>query len=296
MASRASYSPISRQSISADDDTSTQTLLSHDESEKPFSFERPHRTLFQRRHSLACKSMLFLLVLAIHASLVILLAGWLAPKLQGSPTSSSTKATGLAGHDMDMEIHTGGDGNGDAYTPHFAQHNEHNDNDNDNAAAALAVSCIVPDLDREYTFEGIHPAVYKDPTAEFLMKDPCGSTPTEARARGCRYGMLYGSWLPDECWDEETEVNFKKVKDWRFWLQANRTEELSWEEVARGEHEYVLVEWECKCVFFMSVRFFKFSPLPSRFLFSPLSLVVTTGYAQRLMILLPQITNATAPR
>jgi len=97
-----------------------------------------------------------------------------------------------------------------------------------------------------YTFEGVVPAVYKDPHAEFEMKDPCGRSAAEARARGCRYGMLYGAWLPEQCYDEETEANFKKYADWRFFLQPNRTQELSWDEVAKGEHEFVLVEWQCK--------------------------------------------------
>lgn len=107
-------------------------------------------------------------------------------------------------------------------------------------------TCLIRDEHVQYTFEGVIPAVYKDPQAEFLMKDPCGRTAAEARANGCRYGMLYGAWLPEACYDEETEENFKKHTNWRFWLQPNRTEELSWDEVAKGEHEYVLVEWQCE--------------------------------------------------
>ncbi|KAK3318881.1 hypothetical protein B0H66DRAFT_252085 [Apodospora peruviana] len=188
MASRAEYSPISRQSMSGDRDMAAQSLLS--EEEKDFSFNQ-HRRFHQRYH-LACKATLILLLLA---SAVVLLAGWLASVFSSSEDSA-------------------------------------------------VVACEVPALDREYTFEGIKKALWKDPTAEFLMIDPCGSTPAEARVRGCRYGMLYGSWLPDECWDDESETRFKNAGHWKFWLQPNRTEELSWDEVAKGEHEYVLVEWE----------------------------------------------------
>lgn len=97
-----------------------------------------------------------------------------------------------------------------------------------------------------YGFEGVKPSVYKDPSADFTQVNPCGSSAAEARANGCRYGMLYGAWLPEECYDEETEENFKKWTDWRFYKQPNRTEEVSWDEVAKGEHEWVLVEWECE--------------------------------------------------
>lgn len=110
----------------------------------------------------------------------------------------------------------------------------------------------------KYGFEGVIPAVYKDPTAEFMQVNPCGHSAEEARARGCRYGMLYGAWLPEECYDEETEERFKHYTNWRFWLQPNRTQEVSWDEVARGEFEYVLVEWECE-----SSCFFLFLFVPS---------------------------------
>lgn len=107
-------------------------------------------------------------------------------------------------------------------------------------------SCQTDSTHHRYGFEGVIPAVYKDPSAEFSQVNPCGHSTAEARERGCRYGMLYGAWLPEECYDEETEENFKKYTNWRFWLQPNRTEEVSWDEVAKGEHEYVLVEWECE--------------------------------------------------
>lgn len=116
-----------------------------------------------------------------------------------------------------------------------------------------------------YGFEGVVPAVYKDPSAEFLQVSPCGRSAEEARARGCRFGMLYGAWLPEACYDEETEERFRRYADWRFWLQPNRTQELSWDEVARGENEYVLVEWECESL--MRIFFF----------FSPVVLIVTTS-------------------
>jgi hypothetical protein len=107
--------------------------------------------------------------------------------------------------------------------------------------------CLMRDAyERQHSIEGTPRDDYKNPEAEFLQTDPCGSTAAEARARGCRFGMLYGAWLPEECYDEESEENFRKHTEWKFWLQPNRTEELTWDEVSKGEHDYVLVEWECK--------------------------------------------------
>jgi hypothetical protein len=107
--------------------------------------------------------------------------------------------------------------------------------------------CLMRDsYERQHSIEGTPRDDYKNPEAEFLQIDPCGSTAAEARERGCRFGMLYGAWLPNECYDEESEENFRKHTEWKFWLQPNRTEELTWDEVSKGEHDYVLVEWECK--------------------------------------------------
>lgn len=107
-----------------------------------------------------------------------------------------------------------------------------------------------------YTFEGVERNDGKDHNAEFLMKDPCGSTAAEARERGCRFAMVNQAWLPDECFDEELEEEYKSENRWRFWLHPNRTSEVSWDEAAKGEHDYLLIEWERK---FGSPK-----PIPSR--------------------------------
>ena len=201
MAGRASYSPVDRQSLSADD--AAHSLLSQDEK----TFVLNHRsTTAQRRYQTTLKAFLLLLLLVFHAGLVVLLAKWLASSFLGAHGSMSPDE----------------------------MHSDHSN------------SCLLRDEHTQYTFDGVIPAVYKDPSAEFIMKDPCGHSAAEARAKGCRYGMLYGAWLPEQCYDEETEQNFKKYTDWRFWLQPNRTEELSWDEVEKGEHEFVLVEWQCE--------------------------------------------------
>ncbi|ORY65440.1 uncharacterized protein BCR38DRAFT_484861 [Pseudomassariella vexata] len=204
MTGRAEYSPVDRISFSADE--TAQSLLSQDEKGYVSEGRRPTH----RRYNLALKAILLLFVLILHAALVVFLASWLAPTFFGSP--GNTKADGVSKPGIK------GGHNGD--------------------------TCQSEDSYRQYTFDGVVRDDYKNPHAEFLHTDPCGQSAAEARARGCRYGMLYGAWLPEACYDEETEENFRKYTDWKFWLQPNRTEERSWDEVAKGEYDYVLVEWE----------------------------------------------------
>lgn len=207
MASKDGYSPVDRRSFSADD--GSRSLLSHDEKIPGFERRRPA----QRRLHFILKSILVLFVLVLHAGLIAFLLNWFGYTIWGGSRANMT-SDGMTG----QHSHVGHSGS----------------------------SCQTDSTHHRYGFEGVIPAVYKDPSAEFSQVNPCGHSATEARARGCRYGMLYGAWLPEECYDEETEENFKKYTNWRFWLQANRTEEVSWDEVAKGEHEYVLVEWECE--------------------------------------------------
>jgi hypothetical protein len=80
--------------------------------------------------------------------------------------------------------------------------------------------------------------------AKYLLKNPCGHTPDEARARGCRFGMLNFAWVPEACYDEEIEEQFKKYAEWQIWLYQNRTSLVTWDEAQRGEFEFVFVEWD----------------------------------------------------
>lgn len=167
------------------------------------------RRLTHRRFNLALKGILLLLLLVLHAGLIVFLGRWLLPT---PPTISDVKSS--------MGIKGGYDGD----TNDLEDYPVH-------------------------TLEGSPRDPYKDPTAEFLQIDPCGSSAAEARARGCRFGMLYGAWLPEACYDEESEENFKNYTNWKIYLQPNRTEEISWDEASKGEHDYMLVEWECKSSF-----------------------------------------------
>lgn len=75
---------------------------------------------------------------------------------------------------------------------------------------------------------------------------PCGHTPNEAREKGCRFGMLNFAWVPEACYDEEIEEQFRNYADWGFWRFPNRTGWVSWDEAAKGEFDLLFIEWECE--------------------------------------------------
>lgn len=65
--------------------------------------------------------------------------------------------------------------------------------------------------------------------------EQCGTTPAEAKAKGCIFEMPGFSWLPKECVDSEVEAEFLKFKNLQYYRDANYTDEVSIEEVKRGD-------------------------------------------------------------
>ena len=225
MAGKQEYSPVERVSLSADD--AAQSLLSSQDEEKHFTFERRRLSPAQRFYRLALRSLGFFVVFLIHAGLVLLLARWII----SSPPQTSDPSPSASSPPLSM--------------PH-GSHGGHGGGHGGNGGYESAAAGDMESHKVHYTLEGVPPSIYKDPSAEFSMVNPCGSSAAEARAAGCRFGVLYGAWLPQQCWDDETEERFRAYDDWRFHLQPNRTEELTWDQVAEGEHDYVLVEWQCE--------------------------------------------------
>ncbi|KAI0102727.1 hypothetical protein GGR51DRAFT_526057 [Nemania sp. FL0031] len=54
---------------------------------------------------------------------------------------------------------------------------------------------------------------------------PCGTTPEEARARGCEFDMLVTAWLPPRCIDHELVNEFMEVGKWEFYSKLHAEEE-----------------------------------------------------------------------
>jgi hypothetical protein len=65
--------------------------------------------------------------------------------------------------------------------------------------------------------------------------DQCGTTPAEARARGCVFEMIGFSWLPKDCHDAEVEAEFRIMsQDLEYYRDMNYTERVSIEEASQG--------------------------------------------------------------
>ncbi|KAM0131513.1 hypothetical protein ACHAP3_006874 [Botrytis cinerea] len=56
-----------------------------------------------------------------------------------------------------------------------------------------------------------------------ILKNPCGNSSSEARARGCHFDVLSFCWVPDECFDRELTEKFRKAGPWVFYTDQNKT-------------------------------------------------------------------------
>jgi hypothetical protein len=66
--------------------------------------------------------------------------------------------------------------------------------------------------------------------------------------------VLNYAWLPEACFDEEMEEEFRTYTDWEFWLFPNKTIPVSWDEAAKGEFDLLFIEWECEFLFKYPLR------------------------------------------
>lgn len=80
-------------------------------------------------------------------------------------------------------------------------------------------------------------------TPEVMIK-PCGSTPAEARARGCHFDVISFCWLPDECDDREMSEEFDMVNQLEWFSDRERTQPVSHEQIMTGEYTGLYVNWE----------------------------------------------------
>ena len=79
---------------------------------------------------------------------------------------------------------------------------------------------------------------------DVIQEAPCGSTPSEARARGCHFDIMSFCWLPDRCYDEELSEEFQAHKTWEWYLDQNLTVPISQDDALSGEFAELYVDWE----------------------------------------------------
>jgi len=69
----------------------------------------------------------------------------------------------------------------------------------------------------------------------------CGSTPEEARERGCIFDVMMQLWCPAECYDGNLSERFLASGKWTWWADAGATTVISDEDMKLGEHDRVYV-------------------------------------------------------
>lgn len=82
------------------------------------------------------------------------------------------------------------------------------------------------------------PLIYLFFTRLATSHDQCGTTSTEARARGCTFETTGFSWLPKACLDPEIESEFLDrivSDDLKFYRDVNYTQLVPLDEVRRGD-------------------------------------------------------------
>ena len=81
-------------------------------------------------------------------------------------------------------------------------------------------------------------------SAPGIMVAPCGSTSSEARARGCHFDVISFCWLPDACYDTELSDAFDGYTKWEWYLDSNKTRPISHELAMTGDYTDLFVNWE----------------------------------------------------
>ncbi|TDZ36524.1 hypothetical protein C8035_v008232 [Colletotrichum spinosum] len=77
-----------------------------------------------------------------------------------------------------------------------------------------------------------------------VMIKPCGSNPQEARQKGCRFDVISFCWLPSQCYDAQLSREFDEANHLEWFLDPNRTEPLTHEQIMTGEYTGLYVNWE----------------------------------------------------
>ncbi len=81
----------------------------------------------------------------------------------------------------------------------------------------------------------IRPLEISETEELFSESYTCGSTPAEARSRGCIFDLMLAQWIHELCYDGETMNEWLLSGQYRYYHHKNQTHELPEEEVLRGE-------------------------------------------------------------
>jgi hypothetical protein len=91
---------------------------------------------------------------------------------------------------------------------------------------------------------GLEPALV--PGEESYENGPwCGSSPAEARARGCRFDVILYSWVPPPCHDEQLQQAYldQRESEWYLVRGGGDGQKVSQERAASGEEPGLWLPW-----------------------------------------------------
>lgn len=74
--------------------------------------------------------------------------------------------------------------------------------------------------------------------------DQCGTTPEEARLRGCIFEVTLSLWVPEQCYDRELEEEYLRSEGLVYYRDLNFTQEVPFDEVKLGEQYGWFVPWQ----------------------------------------------------
>lgn len=77
-----------------------------------------------------------------------------------------------------------------------------------------------------------------------ITKKPCGDSPQSARARGCNFDVISFCWLPDQCYDATLSTEYDAEHRLEWFLDPNRTQPVTHDQVMTGEFTNLYVNWE----------------------------------------------------
>ena len=72
----------------------------------------------------------------------------------------------------------------------------------------------------------------------------CGSTPDEARSRGCSFDMLSHAWQTAECYDHEIMQEYQQAGSWEYYLDREATYPVDVEVVRQGGTDVWVREYQ----------------------------------------------------
>jgi hypothetical protein len=87
-------------------------------------------------------------------------------------------------------------------------------------------------------------SAYKFANSYPYSSTECGSTPREARLRGCHFDVMNFAWLSDECYDEGLTADFLVQQHWQWFEDPEDTSILPKQSVMEGEYLELFVTWE----------------------------------------------------